>query len=70
MTKADFEAIAHVVKQEHDRVIVLLNGKRIGANIDADLAIKAVAIGIASHCAKVNPRFNRHAFMVACGLRD
>ncbi len=61
MSKKDYIAVAGV----------LLNTARaFHSKGPEQTAIDAVAHGLAAHFAEDNPRFNRHRFLVACGLGE
>lgn len=59
MTKRDFEAIAAAIKKQVDNA----------AGKNAPLALAVLADEIADYCERSNPRFNRHKFLKACGMR-
>lgn len=61
VSKRDFEATAKVIKQERDLAFQCENGGAV-------ITTTAIALGLAAHFGKNNPRFDRDAFLAACGL--
>lgn len=58
-SRKDYEALAAIVREELEPLSLLSAEGAVGCNI----AEKA-----ADYFASVNPRFDRHLFLVACGV--
>ncbi len=63
MTKKDYEAIAAIIRVE------VAVSQATGRD-DALGALRVIANGIAQHCARTIPSFQRGRFLTACGVQS
>ena len=64
MTRKDYVMIAETIKG------AIIYEQFFNKNKEKEEGIKALAITLASTLESDNPRFDRHRFLVACGVYD
>lgn len=66
MTKKDYEVIAKVFKKRTEEMRQF--EPHTSYYIGSMTSMRMLAQGLSSSFAAANPRFNRHRFLIACGV--
>lgn len=68
MTRKQFQGIADAVRAADETAVI--EAEQYGAEVGWNVFRQTLCANLANYLATQNPNFDRHRFLVACGVED